>query len=240
MKYFLFLLFVVLLFINNDILCLWEQDEAAYAGFAWNMLDSGNFLIPDFEWSWPHRKSPLHFWLIAFCYKLFGHSEFTTRIPSALAIIGTALQFDFFGKRLFSKKIGKWSMIVFMCTLILPLYGKISMTDATLLFFYTLTFFSVVGYLQTNRLKWLLTLFIGVSLGALTKGPPIFIVSMGAVGLYLLFHQKRRHSIRLLITIVLAFVPLFIWGYLAWQNDDGKFIKWLLSKKFQNLIFNLI
>ena len=81
MKYLILVLFTILLFINNDSLALWEQDEAAYAGFAYNMVEREQYLIPDFEWSWPHRKPPLHFWLIASSYKVFGYNEFATRLP---------------------------------------------------------------------------------------------------------------------------------------------------------------
>jgi 4-amino-4-deoxy-L-arabinose transferase-like glycosyltransferase len=60
-KYLILVLFTILLFINNDSLALWEQDEAAYAGFAYNMVEREQYLIPDFEWSWPHRKPPYFF-----------------------------------------------------------------------------------------------------------------------------------------------------------------------------------
>ena len=81
---------------------LWEQDEAAYAGFAYNMLEKDNYVIPDFEWSWPHRKPPFHFWLIAASYSLFGYNEFATRIPSVLAILTSLFLLYFFTKRLYS------------------------------------------------------------------------------------------------------------------------------------------
>jgi hypothetical protein len=48
-KYLILVLFSLLLFINNDSLALWEQDEAAYAGFAYNMVEREQYLIPDFE-----------------------------------------------------------------------------------------------------------------------------------------------------------------------------------------------
>lgn len=37
-------------------MALWEQDEAAYAGFAQTMNRTGDYLIPNFIWSDQHRK----------------------------------------------------------------------------------------------------------------------------------------------------------------------------------------
>ena len=69
------LLFIALTFIwlfGNNWVSFWDQDEAAYAGFAKTMIETGNWLQPDFMWSEVHRKPPLHFWNIALSYKIFG------------------------------------------------------------------------------------------------------------------------------------------------------------------------
>ena len=36
---------ILIAFAHNNSISLWDQDEAAYAGFAKNMIDSGNWLI---------------------------------------------------------------------------------------------------------------------------------------------------------------------------------------------------
>ena len=54
-----FLAFNLLLY--NDAISLWDEDEAAYAGFAQQMLDSGDWVNPAYQWSSIHRKPPLHF-----------------------------------------------------------------------------------------------------------------------------------------------------------------------------------
>jgi len=44
------LVFIIILFmllVNNG-LTLWDQDEAAYAGFGKRMLETGDWLIPNF------------------------------------------------------------------------------------------------------------------------------------------------------------------------------------------------
>ena len=54
-----FLAFNLLLF-NHDI-SLWDDDEAAYAGFGQQTLASGDWVNPRSLWADIHRKPPLHF-----------------------------------------------------------------------------------------------------------------------------------------------------------------------------------
>jgi 4-amino-4-deoxy-L-arabinose transferase-like glycosyltransferase len=229
LKYIFLSLFTVLLFINNDSLALWEQDEAAYAGFAYNMLEKNDYLIPDFEWSWPHRKPPFHFWMIAASYSVFGYNEFATRLPSVLAILASLFLLYCFTKRLYSMRHANWASLVFMSSLLIPLYGKISMTDAGLLCCFIGTYFSVLTYLKTRNNLWLALLFFLVSIGGLTKGPPIYITSLGALGLAFVFGKERRLFFNSLVVVLLGIVPFVFWAYLTYQKDGGEFINWWLD-----------
>ena len=208
---------------------LWEQDEAAYAGFAYNMLEKDNYIIPDFEWSWPHRKPPFHFWMIAAFYSVFGYNEFATRIPSVLAILASLLLLYFFAKRLYSERIAHWASLVFMSSLLIPLYGKISMTDACLLCSFIGTYFSVWTFLKTEEKRWLFLLFLFISIGGLTKGPPIFITTLGALGFAVVFAKNRQLFFRLFITGLFGILPFAIWAYLTYLKDGGEFIRWWLD-----------
>jgi 4-amino-4-deoxy-L-arabinose transferase-like glycosyltransferase len=229
LKYFIFILFIILLFHKNDSLCLWEQDEAAYAGFAYTMVETGEYAIPDFEWSWPHRKPPLHFWLIAASYSIFGFNEFTTRVPSVLAILVSLCLLYYFSRRLYSEKIAMWTAFVFMGSLLIPVYGKISMTDATLLVCFTGSYFSIQSYIQSRNIKWLFYLFVFTSLGGLTKGPPIFITTCGALGLSFIFCKERKMFFALLMVCILSLTPFLAWAFMTWTQDQGQFIKWWID-----------
>ena len=79
-----FLAFNLLLF--NHGVSLWDDDEAAYAGFAQQMRESGDWVNPQFQWAGIHRKPPFHFWTVAISFSLFGVNEFALRLPSVLAV----------------------------------------------------------------------------------------------------------------------------------------------------------
>jgi hypothetical protein len=57
-------------------------------------------------------RAPLHFWLIAGTYALFGENEFTTRLPSALAVLGLVVVIWRFGCDFFSRRAGLYAALV--------------------------------------------------------------------------------------------------------------------------------
>ncbi len=227
---FLLLSILIISFSFNN-LSLWDQDEAAYAGFAKKMIETDNWLIPDYMWSFIHRKTPLHFWNIAISYKIFGMNEFSVRFPSAMAVVSTYLLIYFWGGRLFGKKTSLIAAAVLSTTLFVPSLGKISVTDATLLFFTTLSAFSILQILKNKSWKAVFIFWLSFALALMTKGPPIIIFTGIFVGILFLLHPQRMNLLRLhpWFFLPLALVPLFLWGYLASQSDGGKFIDWMID-----------
>lgn len=227
--YFAFLFFIV--FVNNNNVSLWDQDEAAYAGFAKNMVETGDWSIPQFMWSEIHRKPPLHFWNICLSYKLFGINEFSVRFPSALFTFFTYILIYFAGTPLFGKKTAFISVVVLSTSLLVPSLAKVSVTDAALLFFTTLCSFALIYIMRQRSLRWTIIFWISFSLAILTKGPPI-VICLGVFGsLLLLLHPNRKNLISLhpWLFLPLACLPLFLWGYYVSQKDGGTFIKWMID-----------
>jgi len=62
-----------------------EPDEGRYGEIAREMLETGNWLVPQF-WYEPHLdKPPMTYWVEALSMKLFGLNEWAVRLPLALA-----------------------------------------------------------------------------------------------------------------------------------------------------------
>ncbi|MGK7871905.1 MAG: ArnT family glycosyltransferase [Xenococcaceae cyanobacterium] len=227
----IFALGLINLFVNNWAISLWDQDEAAYAGFSQVMLQTGNWVVPDFLWSEFHRKTPFHFWAIACSFLIFGKTEFAVRFPSSLAVVLTCITLFFLGKNVFGRENSLAACVIMCCSLFLPNLGKISVTDALLLFFETTAILSIFNYLKKPTFKCTCILWISASLGLLVKGPPILILTISTIGLLLLFHPDRCKliSLHFWIFLPLALVPLYIWGRMAWLSDDGAYIRWMID-----------
>src|SRR5262249_1060285 len=65
-------------------------DEGRYVGVAWEMVRSGNWLIPTLDTLPFFHKPPLFYWLAAGAISTLGHNEWSARLPSLLAATGAA------------------------------------------------------------------------------------------------------------------------------------------------------
>ena len=228
---FLLAVFALLLFGNNWV-SLWDQDEAAYAGFAKNMVETGNYLIPKFMWSDVHRKPPLHFWDIALAFKLFGVNEFAVRFPSVLFITLTFCVTYFFGKKIFGERETLMGVIILSSSFLVMALAKVSVADGTLLLYTTLCAIAILHVLLYRTKVWVFTFWLSFALALLTKGPPIILFTAVFVFLLFVFHPNRKNLFLLhpWFFLPLAVLPLLYWGYLCYQTPEGKtFILWMID-----------
>ncbi len=220
---------IYLLLFNSSY--LYDQDEAAYAGFARNMIESEDLVVMDFPFSEPHRKPPLHFWITAIAFKIFGESEFSLRLFPALWIFLTCALTYSLAKKIYGEQTGFLAFFILSSSLYFPLNGKIALVDGLLTFLQFSAFYLLYLHFFKEKNYFRYMFWIVLSLGALTKGPPIYIFTMGIL-FFALFKKDLRQKIISLhpwFFFPLSFLPLFFWGYLAWQRTEGKLIHWMLD-----------
>lgn len=241
---FILVFFAINLLLLNHSISLWDEDEAAYAGFAQHILETGNWVIPEFEWSSIHRKTPFHFWTIAVSYMVFGVNEFALRFPSCLSVFLTCFFLYYWGANVFGAARSRLAAIVLASSTFLPFMGKVALTDAHLLLFQTLAVLALFNYLANPNWKWNLGFWLSISLGILTKGPPILILTAGLWIWLAIFHPKSKRLIGTHPWIFgpLALVPTVYWGYLTYQQDGGAFLRflydWYIHQRIAGNIYN--
>jgi 4-amino-4-deoxy-L-arabinose transferase-like glycosyltransferase len=213
------------LLFNHDI-SLWDSDEAAYAGFAQQMLDSGDWVNPHYQWSNIHRKPPLHFWTVAVSFSIFGVNEFALRLPSVLAVWLTCASLWWFGRRLFGEDNAAWAATILASSLFIQLLAKVGLTDATLLLFQTTAALGLLHFIHQPHFRWNLMLWTSVALGVLAKGPPVLILIGGLWAWLLAFHPQRRNLIGThpWLFLPVALLPAGAWMYLSWVRDEGRLL----------------
>ncbi len=128
---------------------------------------------------WLH-KQPLPLWLMAGSYKLFGVSEFSTRIPSLVLSTCLILILYQLAKRLYSQKVALLSAF-FLCVngLVIELgAGRVATDHYDLLFLVFISAAIFAAHLQAERQGDLLALLSGILIGCalLTKWLPALIV----------------------------------------------------------------
>ncbi|MDR1202541.1 MAG: glycosyltransferase family 39 protein [Tannerellaceae bacterium] len=213
------------------------KGEPREAAVAISMLESGNWILPKVYANEFAYKPPMAHWLMAAFSLPQGHvSEFTARLPSALAfIILLGFTLFFFGERIKFQE-------AFIATLLLLTCFEIHRAGMTTRVDMLLTMFMVLGlymlYRWENRLQLKgLPIVIPFLLGcaALTKGPIGIILPLFVFGVYLLILRKHRlvtiFKALLYIGVSSCFLPL-IWYVAAWKQGGDEFLTVVLAENF--------
>lgn len=189
---FLFLLiFVYFYSLGNTGLI--DVDEPRYAEAGREMLESGNWIVPYFNYVVRYDKPIFFYWLEAISMKVFGVSEFAARLPSTLTAM-LCLGFVFYFVKTFYNYVASLlAVLILMTSFEFAALARFSVTDMTLTSFIScslICFF--LGYsqllsshrfykLQITEFTWWYPLaFLFLGLGFLTKGP-VTIILFGLV-----------------------------------------------------------
>ena len=225
----LFFMLGLYLLLGNANTSLWDEDEGAYALFGQRMLQTGEWLIPDFTWSDIHRKTPFHFWAVACSYSVFGINEWALRFPSVLAVWLTMLILWNWGAMLWTRRTATLSVIVLASSLFVPHLAKVALTDGWLLLCQTAAMLSLLLLLTKQNLIWHLLFWASIGLGILVKGPPILILTGGAWIFCLIFHPNRLNLLHPISFVfgLLSIVPFLYWIYAINAANRSDFLLFL-------------
>ncbi|GAK18205.1 LOW QUALITY PROTEIN: polymyxin resistance protein ArnT, undecaprenyl phosphate-alpha-L-Ara4N transferase [Vibrio sp. JCM 19053] len=159
---------------------LMDTTEARYGEMARLMVETGNWLTPQFDYGVPFwGKPPLFTWMSAYGIELFGLNEFAVRAPHWLAGVATIVFVAFMAYRAgFNAVIA--ALVLATCGIFSIAAGAV-MTDMALTLAMTMAmvgfYYCWLGKDKHSRL-WGYLGFFGLACGLLAKGP-VAIVIMG-------------------------------------------------------------
>ncbi len=218
---------------------LWDIDEGLNAEAAREMLESGDWVVPYFNFKPRTAKPPLLYWLQAMAYRAFGVNEFAARLPSALAMMVAALMTYRLGRRMFSPAIGLLAALILLSTIQTSVLAHAATPDAVLLACFLLTFNLFWDGYAEGRGRWLWTTGLGCGLAALAKGPIGLLLPVGIVVYFLIAQRQLRAlcDVRLFGGVLVVILVAGPWYALVgaethgaflrafWQNDNvGRFV----------------
>src|ERR1700704_5047183 len=112
---------------------LWDIDEGLNAEAAREMLESGNWIVPSFNFQPRSAKPALLYWLQTASYRQFGVNEFAARLPSALAALAVVLLTYELGRRMFGAGTGLIAGIVLVTSIQFSLLSHAATPDMLML-----------------------------------------------------------------------------------------------------------
>jgi 4-amino-4-deoxy-L-arabinose transferase-like glycosyltransferase len=193
-----------------------DSDEAFYAEAAREMVESGEWLTPHFNYTDRWQKPVLYYWLTALTYLVTGPTEFAARLWSALSGLGLVLVTFWAAGRITRRADAAWLAGAITATC----YGYFAMARAALPDL-PLTFFITLGIWAALDRRWALA-GLAAGLGFLMKGP-VALVIPGLVLLPIWWRERtlRQLRVRDLAVAALVFAAVGLPWYVAMWITHG-------------------
>lgn len=211
------------LFVNLGQIPLFDEDEGAYAEVTLEMLSSGDLITPRLEGKPFFHKPPITYWTQAVCVSLLGPSEFAFRLPSVMASMAWALLLFLFVRRHLNQRVAGFSVLFLALAIQTGLITRAAIPDALLNLFITATMFAIYSYSLEPRRSYMLTAYICMALGFLTKGPVAVLIPVAVSFLFFLWQKDLRTWWRGVCQPLgwLLFLAIALPWYLALYHNHG-------------------
>ncbi|MBD2134354.1 glycosyltransferase family 39 protein [Sphaerospermopsis sp. FACHB-1094] len=215
----LLLLSALLLFADNGNSSLLAHDEGYYAMQARWMLETQDWLTPQW-WGTPIYDRTVGIqWLIALTYQIFGINEFSARLPSIISCIISVILTYQIGKILLNRQIAFLAAII-LCLMPIWIFEGRSATQNTplvcveLLGIWALLRGEELGNKQQKqKILWGILAGATFGLGFLIKGFMIILPGVAIIP-YLIFRNKQHRyleNLGIYLGLIIGFIPVIIW-----------------------------
>ena len=183
--FFTFSILTIVSFTGLNHVGLFDVDEAIFAQASYEMLESGDYVSPQYNGEPRYHKPPFIYWIQAASMHLLGKTPFAARLPSAIFALLTLLSFFLFLKNLTHNiRFALTSSAVLGICLSFYLVSHAATADMALNFFICVTTFTFITHLYAQNPHPLSPVIGGFLMAAafLAKGPVAGLVPAVVVG----------------------------------------------------------
>src|SRR5208337_4071366 len=165
------------------------------------------------------EKAPLMYWGVAASYSIFGISEWSTRLPLMLGVLGLLLATYKLGRYVFGESGGLYAGVVLATSVGPYIFTRILIPDILIGLWLTIGYYFFLRSLEEERPSRLACWGFAATcaLNVLTKGLIGLVFPAGAIGLYLLLTGNLRHLLKLrILSSTAVFLAIAVpWHVLA-------------------------
>jgi 4-amino-4-deoxy-L-arabinose transferase-like glycosyltransferase len=230
---------LILFFFNLGGRALWNIDEGMHAATSKDMVLTGDWVTPHYNGEKFYDKPPLHNWLVAISFLIFGFTEFAARLPAALSGLGCVMVTYLLGRRICGPTTAFLSSVVLATSAEYVVLSRVVVHDISLAFFITLalTLF-YLGYRNEKHRKTKFLLgYAALGFSVLAKGPVGVLLPVTIIGLFLIFNKnliflKKMHIGWGILILMVTAAPWYIlvslkdpeyFGYFFIRQNLGNF-----------------
>ena len=150
---------------------LQDDADAGHAEAAREIVERGDWVTLHINGVRYLEKAPLMYWAVATTYKIFGFTEFATRLPLAIGAILLVAAVYYFGRWMGGARAGLYSGLAMCAALGAYLFTRIMIPEVFIAFFLTVAFyFFLKVYLGELDTRWVYAFYACMAAAVLTKG----------------------------------------------------------------------
>jgi 4-amino-4-deoxy-L-arabinose transferase-like glycosyltransferase len=207
-----------------------DSDEGFYAESSREMVASGDWVTPHYNYEPRFQKPILYYWLTSATYLVTGASEFGARFWAAMAGVGLVLVTAAAGRRWYDETTGLLAGAIVATNFGYFSIGRMALPDLPLTFCITLAIWAaLVSTLEQERSprQFVVLAALGLGLGFLMKGPVGLIIP--AIVIVPVLMLERRSIGLNPADIVLGFLIMIAvampWYLLMWTRHGNDYLQ---------------
>ena len=210
---------------------LMDDVDAVQAQIGRNMLTSGDWVTARLDGVAYLEKAPMHYWVIAIAYKIFGVSDWAARIPYALTVMALAWLTAAMGIWAFGRRVGLYAGLCMATCVGLFLFTRILISDAMLTLTIALAMWAFLRAIDPEEARprlWAAILAASVGVGLLIKSLIGMVFPVAGALIYLgltkqLLSRVTWKRLHLISGAVIALLIAAPWHVLATLRNPPYF-----------------
>jgi 4-amino-4-deoxy-L-arabinose transferase-like glycosyltransferase len=212
---------------------LFDVDEAVFSEAAREMIETGDWITPKYNYINRYDKPALFYWLMASSYSVFGVNEFAARFWSALMGVFLIAATFLFTKRIDEKIYGLLSGFILATSVEIIGLAHSAITDMTLTFFIAASLYLFFLSMEGRDKRLYLISYALMAIAVLTKGPIGIAIPAMTIIPYLILTKRFKETIKeaKLFSGAIIFLAIVLPWYIleiranGWEYINAFFLK---------------
>lgn len=185
---------------------LFDLDEGFYGAVVKDMIRRGDWITPTLNGTPWFEKPILSYWLAIPFVSVFPN-EFGARLPSAICTILTILAWWKWSSKNLPSGVREILVLGYAGSLLVVGIGRMMMTDAPLVLFFSLAMMATFDAITRGEAKWKVGIWMGFAI--LAKGPVAPVLWLGTLLIWWFFdrgvaNRAKGWTVPILIAAVIA------------------------------------
>jgi len=182
---------VFISFFKNGSFLLFDVDEAVFSEATREMVETGNYITPTYNYEPRYDKPILYYWFSAAAYKLGGVSEASARATSGVFGVLLTLMTFAFVRRVRGELPAYLAAIALLLNIEFFAYSHSAVTDMTLAFFIAASLYAFYLSEHEDDWRWRAAFWAAAALAVLTKGIIGVLFPFGAAFIHLAILKRQ-------------------------------------------------